>query len=286
MLTRTEIEQLLGSDGPGPRRSLGQNFVADPSVVQRIAEAAGVGPGDVTVEIGPGLGSLSLALAATGTSVLAIEKDRRMIPVLTAVLAARDVLQAGPGLGPGTVAVEEGDALEIDWTSLLARRGAAGRPVRVVANLPYNVAVPIIMSVLESAPMVDRMVVMVQREVAERLVAGPGGRTVGIPSMRVAWYAQGWIDHEVAAEAFVPRPKVTSAVVVLRRRPPPAPDLAPAEVFGLVETAYRHRRKMLRSTLGGTVDADAFDAAGIAPTRRPEELSIREWTDLARAVRR
>ncbi len=238
----------------------------------RIARLAGVGPGDHVVEVGPGLGSLTLALADTGAEVLAVEKDAALVPVLHEVLEAH---------GAGAVRVVEADALGVDWPELLGPVG----PWVLVANLPYNVAVPIIMSVLEHATGVERLVVMVQKEVADRLVATPGGRTVGIPSMRVAWYAEAELLGTVPPEVFVPRPRVTSALVGMTRRPPPTDALGPDEVFPLVETAYRQRRKMLRSTLGGRVAPAAFEAADIAPTARPEELGVGQWAALALAVR-
>jgi 16S rRNA (adenine1518-N6/adenine1519-N6)-dimethyltransferase len=266
-----EVQDLLRRHGLDARRSLGQNFVADPHTVVRIARLAAVGPGDRVVEVGPGLGSLTLALADTGAQVLALEKDRSLVPVLEDVLAQR---------GVQGVRVVTADALEVDWSELLGDDG----PWTLVANLPYNVAVPIIMSVLEQASAVQHLVVMVQKEVAERLVAGPGGRTVGIPSIRVAWFAHAELLGTVPPEVFVPRPRVTSALVGMTRRPPPATDVDPDEVFRLVGVAYRQRRKMLRSTLGATVSAAAFERAGIAPTARPEELSVQDWASLTRAA--
>lgn len=272
VLGAREVAELLERHGLDARKSLGQNFVADPNTVMRIARLAAVGPGDHVVEVGPGLGSLTLALADTGASVLAVEKDVALVPVLHEVLEAH---------GVGSVRVVEADALQLDWGDLLG--GAA--PWVLVANLPYNVAVPIIMSVLEDAPTVQRLVVMVQKEVADRLVAGPGGRTVGIPSMRVAWYAEAELLGTVPPEVFVPRPRVTSALVGMTRRPPPTDELGPDDVFPLIGTAYRQRRKMLRSTLGRQVPAEAFASAGVEPTARPEELSVQQWAALAIAVR-
>jgi 16S rRNA (adenine1518-N6/adenine1519-N6)-dimethyltransferase len=272
VLGAREISELLERHGLDARRSLGQNFVADPNTVVRIARLAGVGPGDHVVEVGPGLGSLTLALADTGATVLALEKDAGLLPVLREVLDDH---------GAAAVQVVEADALAVDWAALL---GVAS-PWALVANLPYNVAVPIIMSVLEHAPAVQRLVVMVQKEVAERLVASPGGRTVGIPSMRVAWYAESELLGTVPPEVFVPRPRVTSALVGMVRRDPPTTELGPDEVFPLVEAAYRQRRKMLRSTLGRLVPAEAFERAGVAPTARPEELGVGQWAALALAVR-
>lgn len=272
MLGTTEVHDLLARHGLDARKALGQNFVVDPGTVERIARAAAVGPGDHVVEVGPGLGSLTLALAATGAEVTAVEKDAALVPVLHEVLDGRGVTG---------VRIVEADALELDWGELL---GGEERWV-LVANLPYNVAVPIVMSVLESAPMVQRLVVMVQEEVAARLVASPGGRTVGIPSIRVAWYAHAEVLTTVPPEVFVPRPRVTSAVVSMTRRPPPSTSVSADEVLALVTTAYRHRRKMLRSTLGGRVPVPAFAAAGIEPTARPEELDVADWASLALAAR-
>jgi 16S rRNA (adenine1518-N6/adenine1519-N6)-dimethyltransferase len=267
-----EIQQLLADAGLDARRALGQNFVADPATVQRIAALAEVGPGDHVVEVGPGLGSLTLALADTGAQVLAIEKDDSLIPVLERVLSSR---------GVDSVQLRSADALALDW-----HRELAGAPSWVfVANLPYNVAVPIVMSVLEHAPMVQRLVVMVQLEVAERLAAGPGGRTIGIPSLRVAWYGQAELLGTVPPEVFVPPPRIDSALLGIVRRPPPSVTVSESEVLELVTRAYRQRRKMLRSTLSALVGASEWTAAGIDPTTRPEQLGIEDWVRLAEARR-
>lgn len=273
MLREREVRAVLDRHGLGARRSLGQNFVVDPSIVERIAALAGIGPGDPVVEVGPGLGSLTLALHATGARVLALEKDRTLLPVLAEVLDSK---------GAGEVEVVEADALTIDWAELLGTRAAS--PWTLVANLPYNVAVPIVMGVLSAAPMVRSLVVMVQREVAERLAAAPGGRVVGVPSIKVAWYASAELVLSVPPEVFIPRPRVDSAVVRITRRPPPSTVVEPKAVFGLVETAYRQRRKMLRSTLAREVEPAAFERAGIAPTARPEELGVDDWARLAEAT--
>ncbi|UDY37709.1 16S rRNA (adenine(1518)-N(6)/adenine(1519)-N(6))-dimethyltransferase RsmA [Dermatobacter hominis] len=275
MLGLGEIRDLLERHGLEARRSLGQNFVADPNTVARIARLSGVGPGDRVVEVGPGLGSLTLALADTGAQVLAVEKDRALLPVLREVLATAD----GPD-GPGAaVHVVEGDALEVDWADLLG----ADEWV-LVANLPYNVAVPVVMRVLSGAPQVRRLVVMVQLEVAERLCAEPGDRTIGIPSVKLAWWASARILTTVPPEVFVPRPRVQSAVVGIERHDPPSTAVGPAEVFPLVEEAYRQRRKMLRSTIGRHVDAAGFATAGIDPQLRPERLWLDDWVRLATAL--
>ena len=275
MLEGSEVTDLLAAHGLDARRSLGQNFVVDPATVEHIAALAGVGPGDHVVEVGPGLGSLTLALAATGARVVAVEKDRQLLPVLESVLESR---------GADLVEVVEADALSVDWSDLLGSRSAGDWVL--VANLPYNVAVPILMLILEGAPRVERAVVMVQNEVAERLAAGPGGRTVGIPSIRVAWWARAEILATVGPEVFIPRPRVTSALVGFTRQAPPRDDVDAASVLDLAATAYRQRRKMLRSTLGSIVSAEEFERAGIDPRLRPEQLSVADWADLEAARRR
>ena len=209
MLGASEIRGILEEHGLDPRRSLGQNFVADPNTVRRIVRLAGVAPGDRVVEIGPGIGSLTLALLDAGAEVLAVEKDGALVPVL------RDVLERAGSSRP--VQVLHADALGVDWADLLSD----DRWV-LVANLPYNVAVPMVIEILERAPMIERLVVMVQREVADRLVASPGGRVIGIPSMKVSWYGAARMLATVSPEVFIPKPRVASAIV--RHRPPAAPE--------------------------------------------------------------
>lgn len=273
MLSATEVERLLGAHGLEARRSLGQNFVADPQLIERIVALAAVGAGDQVVEVGPGLGSLTLALEATGARVIAVEKDDALAVVLRGVLAER---------GSGAAEVVVADALEVDWRALLQPDQPRWD---LIANLPYNVAVPIILSVLQDAPAVQRMLVMVQLEVAERLAAEPGGRTIGIPTVKLNWYARARIVGHVPPEVFVPRPKIDSALVEIVRHDPPATDLQPDEVMRLVRTAYGRRRKMLRSSLSAMVTEDVLTAAGVAPTERPERLDLDDWCRLARARR-
>jgi 16S rRNA (adenine1518-N6/adenine1519-N6)-dimethyltransferase len=271
VLGQGEIRDLLERHGLEARRSLGQNFVADPNTVAHIARLAGVGSGDRVVEVGPGLGSLTLALAATGAQVLAVEKDRTLLPVLSEVLATEPAAAA--------VQIVEGDALDIDWADVLGSESWT-----LVANLPYNVAVPVVMRLLAEVPQVQRLVVMVQLEVAERLCATPGDRTIGIPTIKVAWWASARILTTVPPEVFIPRPRVQSAVVGIERRPVRSDLVGPSEVFPLVERAYRQRRKMLRSTLGSVVPVEVFAAAGIDPQLRPERLDLDDWIRLAEAV--
>jgi len=268
-LTRGEVAALLETNGLRPSRALGQNFVAEPGVVRRIARVAGVGPGDHVVEIGPGLGSLTLALAETGADVVAVEVDRHVVPVLRSVLAER---------APG-VRVVEADATTLSWASELD--GAV--PWVLVANLPYNVATPLVLDVLDHVPAVRRLLVMVQREAGERLAAGVGDAAYGIPSVKVAYHANAALAGDVGPGAFVPRPRVDSVLVRIERRPGgPATDADPERLFALVRAAFGQRRKMLRRSLAGLVDDAAFAAAGVAPTARPEELDVEAWGRLAR----
>ena len=283
MLGPEEIDRILAERGLEPRRSLGQNFVSDPLVIDRLVELSGVGAGSDVLEVGPGLGSLTSGLAGSGARVLALEKDQRLCEVLRDVLVTQ-------GLDP-LVRIRHGDALTVDLDELLSVRGGPADPAvesrawSMVANLPYNVAVPIILRILSEAPSVGPMFVMVQNEVAERLCALPGGRTIGLPTLRLNWYATARIVMTVPPEAFVPVPRVESAVVAIHRTQPPHCDTAAGPVFDLAHRAYGQRRKMLRSSLRG-LDPDTFADAGVDPTSRPEELSVQQWADLADTHRR
>ncbi len=264
--SRPAIRELLESQGLAPRRDLGQNFVADPNTVRRIAELARVGPGDRVVEIGAGLGSLTLALADTGATVTAVEIDDSLVPLLRDVVAGRD-----------DVTVVQGDAMRLDWKALLGDHDGWV----LVANLPYNVATPLICDLLDDVPAIDRMLVMVQREAAERFAASPRTPAYGAVSVKVAYWATARIVAGVPASVFVPRPNVESSLVEIVRRPPPPTDAD--TLFELVRTAFGQRRKMLRRSLAGTIDPTTFDRADVAPTARPEELDLDAWCRLADA---
>lgn len=270
MLSRPDIQELLGSHGLAPRRDLGQNFVADPNTVRRIARLADVGPADRVVEIGAGLGSLTLALAETGARVRAVEVDRGVVPVLREVVAAHD-----------NVTVIEGDALRLDWDEVLEGHD---RWV-LVANLPYNIATPLVCDLLDGVPAVHRMLVMVQREVAERFCAAPRTSAYGAVSVKVAYWATAKVAGIVPASVFVPKPNVESALADITRRPSPAVGVPVDELFELVRPAFGQRRKMLRRSLAGVIGSEVFEAAGIDAQRRPEELDVHEWGRLAIARR-
>ncbi|HEY6532751.1 MAG TPA: 16S rRNA (adenine(1518)-N(6)/adenine(1519)-N(6))-dimethyltransferase RsmA [Acidimicrobiales bacterium] len=267
-LTRREITELLERHGLTPSRALGQNFVADPNTVRRIVRLAEVSPGDPVVEIGPGVGSLTTALAEAGAQVTAVELDRHLLPVLEEVV------------GPLGVRVVHADALDADWDDLLADHDRWS----LVANLPYNVGTTIVLQLLDDAPAIETMLVMVQREVGERLAASPGSGTYGIPSVKVALWATADVVGRVPPTVFVPQPKVESVLVRIRRLPEPAVAVDPDALMALVRQAFGQRRKMLRRSLAGRVTPEMFEAAGVDPETRPEQLGIAEWGALTEAV--
>ena len=278
-LSRPQAAALLESHGLSPRRTLGQNFVVDPNTVRRIARLAGVSAGDVVVEIGAGLGSLTAALAETGAHVVAVEVDRGIVPVLRKQMAAHP-----------NVEVHEADAMHLDWRTFIAdvnvRLGRAPETaVTVVANLPYNIATPLVADLLDRVPEVQRMLVMVQAEVGERFCAKPGSEAYGAVSVKVAYWAHAELVGKVSPTVFLPRPKVDSALVRIARHATPAVAVGDAEeLFALVRAGFAKRRKMLRSALAGIVDASQFARAGIDPTARAEQLSLDEWAMLCRTV--
>ena len=270
---RATITDLLDAAGHAPRRDLGQNYVADPNTVRRIARLARVGPGDRVVEIGAGMGSLTLALAETGADVTAVEVEPRVLPTLRTLTASLP-----------NVRVVEADATTADWDAILdCPQGCAVPGWVLVANLPYNIATPLVLDLLDDVPHIRRMLVMVQREVAERLAAPPGSKTYGATSVKVAYWAEAKVVGTVPATVFVPRPNVESALIEIIRRPEPATDAPADTLFHLVRTAFGQRRKMLRRSLAGLVDEATFGAAGVAPTDRPESLGIHHWGRLTLA---
>ena len=270
-LGRTQAAAQLDSRGLAPRRSLGQNFVVDANTVRRIARLAGVGPGDHVVEVGAGLGSLTLALAETGAQVLAVEIDNHLIPILQDNTS-----------GCENVTVVHADAMQVDWHSMLS-----GAPRwTLVANLPYNVATPLIADLLDGVPEIAAMLVMVQKEVGERLVASPRSPAYGGVSVKVAYWATGSIVGIVPPSVFLPRPNVDSALVRIDRRAEPAvgPEVDREQLFALVRAGFGQRRKMLRRSLAGVVPPEAFERAGVDPTARAEELDVLAWGRLTAAV--
>ena len=268
-----DITELLASHGLAPRRAFGQNFVSDPNTVRRIARMANVGAHDHVVEIGAGLGSLTLALAETGARITAIEIDHGIAPVL------RDVVKDLPN-----VSVVVGDALELDWNEIIP----PGSKAVVVANLPYNVATPLVADLLDAVPQISRFVVMVQKEVALRLASSVGSSDYGAISVKVAYWATARVLGDVPPSVFIPRPKVTSSIIEITRRETPAvgPHIAPQQLFKVIRTGFGQRRKMLRRSLAAIATPENFALAGVSPEARPEELDVHQWGRLATEIQK
>jgi 16S rRNA (adenine1518-N6/adenine1519-N6)-dimethyltransferase len=273
-LSPAAAADLLQRHGVAPRRALGQNFVVDPNTVRRIARLADIGPRDRVIEIGAGLGSLTCALAETGARVLAIEIDDGLIPALKEVVAPYE-----------RVKVLHADVTDIDWSAQLEDDG---HRYVVVANLPYNIATPLVIGLLDEVPSVKRMLVMVQREVGERFVAIPRTPAYGSVSVKIAYWAEARIAGLVPPTVFLPKPKVDSALVAIARRPKPAVPVSVDRdwLFQLVRTGFNQRRKMLRRSLAGLVTPEGFERAGVAPEARAEELDVYAWGLLARHAER
>jgi 16S rRNA (adenine1518-N6/adenine1519-N6)-dimethyltransferase len=278
LLGPAEIRALAATLGVRPTKALGQNFLHDANTIRRIVRAAGVSPGEVVVEIGPGLGSLTLGLLESGARVVAVEIDALLAGALASTVAAHQPDAAG------RLTVVQADALRL--TEL-----PDPQPSALVANLPYNVAVPVVLHLLESLPSLRHGLVMVQAEVADRLAAPPGSRTYGVPSVKAAWYAAAERAGTVPRAVFWPVPNVDSGLVRLTRRAPPAlPDgVARTDVFTVIDQAFAQRRKMLRSALaswaGSPAAAEAvLRAAGIDPTLRGETLDVTAFARIAAAA--
>jgi len=267
------LREVIRRHGLAAKKSLGQNFLLDLNLTARIARAGGALDGVTAVEIGSGPGGLTRALLAEGAArVIAVERDARAIAALAEIAAHY----------PGRLSVVEGDALEFDAPAHLA-----GGRARVIANLPYNIATALLVDWLTAEPWppwYDALVLMFQREVAERIVAAPGGKAYGRLAVLAGWRCDAKIMFEVAPSAFVPRPKVTSAVVRLVPRAAPLPCDAQA-LQRVTEAAFGQRRKMLRQSLKtlGRDPLALLEAAGIAPTARAEEIPVAGFVKLARA---
>jgi 16S rRNA (adenine1518-N6/adenine1519-N6)-dimethyltransferase len=272
MLGPAEIRDLADLLGVHPTKKLGQNFVVDANTVRRIVRTAGVTAGETVLEVGPGLGSLTLGLLETGASVVAVEIDARLAAQLPTTVA-----QLQPG---AELTVVTADAMRI--TEL------PGEPTVLVANLPYNVSVPVLLHLLERFPAIERGLVMVQAEVGERLAAPPGSKVYGGPSAKAAWYGDFALAGRVSRQVFWPVPNVDSVLVGFRRHEPPGSEAERRAAFELVDAAFGQRRKMLRQSLagplGGSGPASArLEAAAVAPTARGEELTIGDFLAVVRA---
>ncbi len=275
LLGPAQLRELATRLGLRPTKQWGQNFVIDANTVRRIVRASGVGEDDVVLEVGPGLGSLTLGLLHVAGQVTALEID----PVLAAELP-RTVTTHAPGLAD-RFSVLHTDALRV--TDL-----PDPQPTALVANLPYNVAVPVVLHLLERLPSLRSVLVMVQLEVAERLVAPSGSRTYGVPSVKAAWYAEATAAGRIGRSVFWPAPNVDSGLVRMVRRDPPVTTASREEVFGVVDAAFAQRRKTLRAALAGWAGSAAaaeqvLRAAGIDPSLRGERLTVTQFAALAAA---
>ncbi|MBD3942436.1 16S rRNA (adenine(1518)-N(6)/adenine(1519)-N(6))-dimethyltransferase RsmA [Microbacterium sp. NEAU-LLC] len=276
LLGAAEIRALAADLDVTPTKKLGQNFVVDANTVRKIVHVAEVQPGDRVVEVGPGLGSLTLAILEAGASVTAVEIDHRLAERLPVTAAAH-------GVGDGALTVVDADALRV--TEL------PGDPTVLVANLPYNVSVPVLLHFLETFPGLERGVVMVQAEVGERLAAAPGSKTYGAPSVKAAWYGPWRLAGTVSRQVFWPVPNVDSVLVGFRRDAEPRGDEElRVKTFRIVDAAFQQRRKMLRQALAGVLGGSAAEAsvvlerAGVAPTARGEQLTVDDYVRIARLV--
>ena len=264
--------------GVSPTKTLGQNFVVDANTVRRIARAADLDPGDVVIEVGPGLGSLTLALLPACAHLYAVEID----PVLAAELPATVTARA-PALAD-RLTVIGADAMKVDAADF-----PGPPPTALVANLPYNVAVPVVLHLLATLPTLRHGLVMVQAEVADRLTAPPGTKVYGVPSAKLAWYASSRRAGPVPRAVFWPVPNVDSGLVAFTRRDPPRAGVPREKVFAVVDAAFAQRRKMLRSALAGWAGSPAraveiLTAAGVDPTARGESLTIDQYAAIAAAA--
>jgi 16S rRNA (adenine1518-N6/adenine1519-N6)-dimethyltransferase len=271
-LTPTQVRRLLARHGLAPRKSAGQNFVVDPNTVRRIVAASGVGPADTVLEVGPGLGSLTIPLAEAARRVVAVEIDAGLVRVLEELFAGDD-----------RVTVVHGDALRSDLAALVD-----GGPAKLVANLPYNVATPIVMTALAAGPAFPEQYVMVQREVGERWSARVGDPLYGAVSVRLALSAVARVELTVPRAVFHPVPNVDSVMVRIRRRDDAPPPEVRDRVAAVVDAAFAQRRKTLRNTLRALASRerleDAFVAAGVEGGARAESLTVDDFVRLAAAL--
>jgi 16S rRNA (adenine1518-N6/adenine1519-N6)-dimethyltransferase len=275
LLGPAEIRRLAAQLGIRPTKQWGQNFVIDKGTVRRIVRTAGVTPDDVVLEVGPGLGSLTLALLPHVRHVTALEIDPALADQLPRTVAA-----SAPGLAD-RLTVVHADALRV--TEL-----PDPRPTALVANLPYNVAVPVVLHLLATVPTIEQVLVMVQLEVAERLAAGPGSKVYGVPSVKAAWYADVTGAGRVGRNVFWPAPNVDSGLVRMVRRRPPTTEASREEVFAVVDAAFAQRRKTLRAALSGWAGSGAqaeqlLREAGVDPRARGEVLTVGDFARIAAA---
>ena len=276
LLGPADVRRLAAELDLRPTKQRGQNFVIDANTVRRIVRESQVTADDVVLEVGPGLGSLTLALLEVAGRVVAVEVDDRLAGLLPATVASYAPDQAG------RFEVVLADAMRIDAVP-------GPPPTALVANLPYNVSVPVLLHLLELLPSLERGLVMVQAEVADRLAAAPGSKVYGVPSVKAAWFADVRRAGSVGRNVFWPAPNVDSGLVAWTRREPPATSATRARVFAVVDAAFAHRRKVLRGVLrelAGSAEAAeaALTAAGVDPMARGESLRLEEFVRIAEAL--
>lgn len=273
LLGPAEIRDLAAILGVTPTKKLGQNFVIDANTVRRIVRVAGVEAGDAVVEIGPGLGSLTLGLLEADASVVAIEIDGRLAEQLPVTI--------------GAVAEPVADRLTVLHQDALRVTSLPGAPTRLVANLPYNISVPVLLHFLEHFPSISTGVVMVQSEVGLRIAADPGSKIYGAPSVKAAWYGNWRTAGQVSRQVFWPVPNVDSILVAFERNASqPGDEDLRRRTFAVIDAAFQQRRKMLRQSLselfGDSAAASAaLVAAGMKPTQRGEELEVEDFIAIA-----
>lgn len=273
LLGPADIRELAAALGVRPTKQRGQNFVIDANTVRRIVRTAGVKEDDVVVEIGPGLGSLTLALLEAADRVVAVEIDDVLAGALPSTIQARMPKRAD------RFSLVHSDAMHVEELP-------GPPPTALVANLPYNVAVPVLLTMLDRFPTIERTLVMVQAEVADRLAARPGNKVYGVPSVKANWYAEVKRAGSIGRNVFWPAPNVDSGLVSLVRRDPPTTTATKAEVFAAVDAAFAQRRKTLRAALAGWAGSPAaaeaaLVAAGISPQARGEALTVEEFARIA-----
>jgi 16S rRNA (adenine1518-N6/adenine1519-N6)-dimethyltransferase len=271
LLGPAEVRALAAELDLRPTKQKGQNFVIDPNTVRRIVRESGVGADDLVVEVGPGLGSLTLALLETGARVTAIEVDD-----LLAARLPRTIEELAP---------DQAAAFSLIHADALRVTEVPGEPTALVANLPYNVSVPVLLHLMRLLPSLRKGLVMVQAEVADRLAAKPGSKVYGVPSVKAAWFAEVRRAGAIGRNVFWPAPNVDSGLVFWEHRPPPTTKVSRERVFEIVDAAFAQRRKALRGALKGLgVTEDHLSAAGIDPLARGESLDVHDFVRLAEAM--
>lgn len=271
VIGKSDLKNIMEKHDLKPSKSLGQNFVVDPNTILKIIRAANIEKHQQILEIGPGLGSLTAQLSTT-SKVVAIELDRYLVPALEEVLNHFGERE--------NVEIIHQDAMKIDWKEFFSHRQGIWK---MVANLPYNIATPLIVTLLENAPKIQSIFVMVQLEVGERFAASPKSKAYGIPSVKAQYWAETKVLGKVSPNVFLPIPKVDSAILQIIRKPSP-PEVNYTNFSRLIQTAFQHRRKMIRKSLTTLIPMSNFTIAEISPQSRPEELSVADWVKLTNTL--